>query len=136
MEEGRGCQGEARHEEAKSPEGTERLQAEQGLVHQSTAGLRGEEAAGKDRDVAAEEKERIREEKERVGELTGDDFELHDEERMEGELDQGWEAILPRGNLRVLLVEDDDSTRHVVGALLRNCGYEGTYGGFVERSAS
>ena len=28
--------------------------------------------------------------------------------------------------LKVLLVEDDDSTRHVVSALLRNYGYEVT----------
>ena len=26
---------------------------------------------------------------------------------------------------RVLLVENDDSTRYVIGALLRNCGYQG-----------
>lgn len=39
----------------------------------------------------------------------------------------GWESFLPQRNLRVLLVEDDDSTRHVVGALLRNCNYEGRY---------
>lgn len=39
----------------------------------------------------------------------------------------GWETFLLQRNLRVLLVEDDDSTRHVVGALLRNCNYEGRY---------
>jgi pseudo-response regulator 7 len=39
----------------------------------------------------------------------------------------GWESFLLQRNLRVLLVEDDDSTRHVVGALLRNCNYEGRY---------
>jgi pseudo-response regulator 7 len=38
----------------------------------------------------------------------------------------GWESFLLQCNLRVLLVEDDDSTRHVVGALLRNCNYEVT----------
>ena len=38
-----------------------------------------------------------------------------------------WESFLPQRTLRVLLVEDDDSTRHVVGALLRNCNYEGRY---------
>lgn len=59
------------------------------------------------------------------GEETGDDFELHEGPMMDGAVDGGWESFLPRGNLRVLLVEDDDSTRHVVGALLRNCGYEG-----------
>lgn len=36
-----------------------------------------------------------------------------------------WERFLPRRSLKVLLVENDDSTRHVVSALLRNCGYEG-----------
>ncbi|KAJ6720338.1 TWO-COMPONENT RESPONSE REGULATOR [Salix viminalis] len=37
-----------------------------------------------------------------------------------------WERFLPRQSLKVLLVENDDSTRHVVSALLRNCGYEVT----------
>ncbi|OMP06313.1 hypothetical protein COLO4_08206 [Corchorus olitorius] len=35
-----------------------------------------------------------------------------------------WERFLPLRTLKVLLVENDDSTRHVVCALLRNCGYE------------
>ncbi|KAH7680729.1 pseudo-response regulator 5 protein [Dioscorea alata] len=34
-----------------------------------------------------------------------------------------WERVLPRRSLRVLLVEHDDSTRHIVTALLRKCGY-------------
>lgn len=38
----------------------------------------------------------------------------------------GWESFLLKRNLKVLLVEDDDATRHVVGALLRNCNYEVT----------
>nr|XP_043631300.1 two-component response regulator-like APRR3 isoform X2 [Erigeron canadensis] len=37
-----------------------------------------------------------------------------------------WERFLPFRSLKVLLVEDDDCTRHVVGALLRNCSYEVT----------
>lgn len=36
-----------------------------------------------------------------------------------------WERFLPVRTLKVLLVENDDSTRHVVSALLRNCSYEG-----------
>lgn len=36
-----------------------------------------------------------------------------------------WERFLPLRSLKVLLVENDDSTRQVVSALLRNCGYEG-----------
>lgn len=36
-----------------------------------------------------------------------------------------WERFLPVRSLKVLLVENDDSTRHVVSALLRNCSYEG-----------
>ncbi|XP_062117062.1 two-component response regulator-like APRR7 isoform X2 [Humulus lupulus] len=35
-----------------------------------------------------------------------------------------WERFLHLRSLKVLLVEDDDSTRHVVTALLRNCSYE------------
>lgn len=35
-----------------------------------------------------------------------------------------WEDFLPRKSLKIMLVEDDDSTRHVVSALLRNCSYE------------
>lgn len=38
-----------------------------------------------------------------------------------------WDQILPRRSLRVLLVEHDDSTRQVVTALLRKCGYRGEY---------
>ena len=36
-----------------------------------------------------------------------------------------WERFLHLRSLKVLLVENDDSTRHVVTALLRNCSYEG-----------
>ncbi|KAL5581152.1 hypothetical protein UlMin_013594 [Ulmus minor] len=35
-----------------------------------------------------------------------------------------WDRFLPIRSLKVLLVENDDSTRHVVSALLRNCSYE------------
>ncbi|XP_039117138.1 two-component response regulator-like APRR9 isoform X3 [Dioscorea cayenensis subsp. rotundata] len=34
-----------------------------------------------------------------------------------------WDRFLPRPSIRVLLVEHDDSTRHIVAALLRKCGY-------------
>lgn len=37
-----------------------------------------------------------------------------------------WERFLPTRSLKVLLVENDNSTRHVVSALLRNCSYEVT----------
>ncbi|XP_059626707.1 two-component response regulator-like PRR37 [Cornus florida] len=37
-----------------------------------------------------------------------------------------WERFLPFRSLKVLLVENDDCTRHVVSALLRNCSYEVT----------
>ncbi|XP_008792544.2 two-component response regulator-like PRR37 isoform X2 [Phoenix dactylifera] len=37
-----------------------------------------------------------------------------------------WERFLPVRSLKVLLVENDDSTRQVVSALLRNCNYEVT----------
>lgn len=36
-----------------------------------------------------------------------------------------WERFLAFSSLKVLLVENDDSTRHIVTALLRSCGYEG-----------
>ncbi|KAI4304667.1 hypothetical protein MLD38_040144 [Melastoma candidum] len=35
-----------------------------------------------------------------------------------------WERFLPVKSVKVLLVENDDSTRQVLSALLRNCGYE------------
>ncbi|CAK7325569.1 unnamed protein product [Dovyalis caffra] len=35
-----------------------------------------------------------------------------------------WERFLPLRSLKVLLVENDDSTRHIVSALLKNCGYK------------
>ncbi|XP_050384805.1 two-component response regulator-like APRR5 [Argentina anserina] len=34
-----------------------------------------------------------------------------------------WEKLLPGMNMRVLLVEADDSTRHIIAALLRKCSY-------------
>ncbi|KAL2482400.1 Two-component response regulator-like APRR7 [Forsythia ovata] len=37
-----------------------------------------------------------------------------------------WERFLPLGSLKVLLVENDESTQQVVKALLRNCSYEVT----------
>jgi pseudo-response regulator 5 len=36
-----------------------------------------------------------------------------------------WEKFLPKMVLRVLLVEADDSTRQIIVALLRKCGYRG-----------
>lgn len=35
-----------------------------------------------------------------------------------------WEKFLPKMGLRVLLVEADDSTRHIIAALLRKCSYK------------
>ncbi|KAM7494985.1 hypothetical protein LguiB_029594 [Lonicera macranthoides] len=35
-----------------------------------------------------------------------------------------WERFLPLRSLKVLVVENNDSTRHVITALLQNCGYE------------
>ena len=35
--------------------------------------------------------------------------------------------MLPRMPVRVLLAEGDDSTRHVISALLRKCGYQGAH---------
>lgn len=36
-----------------------------------------------------------------------------------------WERFLAKMAVRVLLVEADDSTRHIISALLRKCGYKG-----------
>lgn len=36
-----------------------------------------------------------------------------------------WQTFLHVSSIKVLLVENDDSTRHVVAALLRNLNYEG-----------
>ena len=38
-----------------------------------------------------------------------------------------WENFLRRMRLRVLLIEADDSTRQIIGALLRKCSYRGPY---------
>ncbi|KAI5071236.1 hypothetical protein GOP47_0013487 [Adiantum capillus-veneris] len=37
---------------------------------------------------------------------------------------KGWERFLPKRPLRVLVVEDDSSTRQIICALLSKCGYE------------
>lgn len=59
----------------------------------------------------------------------GKSAEAQDDLQMSQEQPQGamvcWERFLHLRSLKVLLVENDDSTRHVVTALLRNCSYEG-----------
>lgn len=56
-------------------------------------------------------------------------FQVHAAPQMPQQQSQGsivcWERFLHVRSLKVLLVENDDCTRHVVAALLRNCGYEG-----------
>lgn len=58
----------------------------------------------------------------------GGEIQIHDGLQMPQQAQNSvirWERFLPIGSLKVLLVENDDSTRHVVSALLRNCSYEG-----------
>ncbi|KAG6678382.1 hypothetical protein I3842_14G077600 [Carya illinoinensis] len=56
-------------------------------------------------------------------------IQVHDGSQILQQQPQGpiicWERFLPIRSLKVLLVENDDSTRQVVSALLRNCSYEG-----------
>ncbi|XP_020592522.1 two-component response regulator-like PRR95 [Phalaenopsis equestris] len=44
----------------------------------------------------------------------------------EGDEEVTWEKLLLRAPVRVLLVERDDSTRQIIAALLRKCGYRVT----------
>ncbi|XVE59152.1 hypothetical protein DITRI_Ditri05aG0022600 [Diplodiscus trichospermus] len=57
-------------------------------------------------------------------------IEVHDVLEIPRQQPQGsmihWERFLPFESIKVLLVENDDSTRHIVSALLRNCSYEVT----------
>ncbi|KAG2670269.1 hypothetical protein I3760_14G077900 [Carya illinoinensis] len=57
-------------------------------------------------------------------------IQVHDGSQILQQQPQGpiicWERFLPIRSLKVLLVENDDSTRQVVSALLRNCSYEVT----------
>lgn len=62
------------------------------------------------------------------------EVELQEEEERarerEGKSSSGvvrWGRFLPRMVLRVLLVEADDSTRQIIAALLRKCGYRGNF---------
>jgi pseudo-response regulator 5 len=48
---------------------------------------------------------------------------LMEEEREEEGVN--WHRYLPHMPVRVLLVEGDDSTRQIITALLRKCGYRG-----------
>ncbi|KAH9700953.1 Two-component response regulator-like PRR37 [Citrus sinensis] len=54
-----------------------------------------------------------------------DGFQISQQQQPQGSVIR-WERFLPTRSLKVLLVENDDSTRHVVSALLRNCSYEVT----------
>lgn len=53
--------------------------------------------------------------------VTGDD----DKELMVNSASEFWEMFLHVTSIRVLVVENDDSTRRVISALLMNCNYEG-----------
>lgn len=62
-----------------------------------------------------------------MGQLEGMEvvvMEVEDEDEEERENELKWENIMPRMVLRVLLVEADDSTRHIIGALLRKFNYK------------
>lgn len=58
---------------------------------------------------------------------------MTEEKKGEGEEGGGmtgvvkWERFLRRMSVRVLLVEGDDSTRHIITALLRKCSYRGPF---------
>ncbi|XP_059305707.1 two-component response regulator-like APRR7 [Lycium ferocissimum] len=58
-----------------------------------------------------------------VGALRVKGSELQQQEQSQGAV-ICWERFLHVTSIKVLLVENDDSTRHVVTALLRNCKYE------------
>ncbi|PWA86718.1 CCT domain-containing protein [Artemisia annua] len=73
------------------------------------------------RGLSEEDESRINEDVRHIGSVQMHDG-LHRQQH-QGSLVQ-WERFFPSKSLKVLLVEDDDSTRHVVSALLRNCGYE------------
>ncbi|KAL6003913.1 hypothetical protein ACLOJK_004459 [Asimina triloba] len=47
-----------------------------------------------------------------------------EEEEVEEEMIVRWENLIPQMSLGVLLVEGDDSTRHIISALLRKCNYK------------
>ena len=70
-------------------------------------------------DVGAEEITKQTDKKEEEEEVEEENYGSKEEVK--------WESYLPRMVLRVLLVEADDSTRHIVTALLRKCGYRGNY---------
>lgn len=54
------------------------------------------------------------------------EVEIMEVEKKEGSTSMGkWENFLPKMGLRILLVEDDDSTRQIICALLRKCNYKG-----------
>ncbi|CAN4118171.1 unnamed protein product [Withania somnifera] len=73
---------------------------------------------------------------ERLNVVKGNEFKIdrislqaqHGLKLLEQQQSQGsavcWQQFLHVTSIKVLLVENDDSTRHVVSALLRNCNYE------------
>lgn len=61
-----------------------------------------------------------------VGTLQAKGSQLQQQEQTQ-ETVIGWERFLHVTSIKVLLVENDDSTRHIVTAFLRNCNYEGLF---------
>lgn len=64
--------------------------------------------------------------KERV--VRSRETEMKNAEEMKEEVENvilRWEKFVPKMEMRVLLVEADDSTRHIITALLNKCCYKG-----------
>ncbi|KAI3889861.1 hypothetical protein MKW92_033457 [Papaver armeniacum] len=62
-----------------------------------------------------------------MGEIVLSSEEWMDSSKQEIEISNSvirWQDFLPRMHMRVLLVEADDSTRHIISALLRKCSYK------------
>lgn len=90
---------------------------EQGLSEEDESKineLADDETEGSEEDVAAKVAHQCRAQKQQQ----------QQQQQPQGPLVR-WERFLPVRTLKVLLVENDDSTRQVLCALLRNCSYEG-----------
>ncbi|KAM0953247.1 putative response regulator and transcription factor RR-A-type family [Dioscorea sansibarensis] len=90
---------------------------EQGLSEEDESKineLAEDETEGSEEDVAAKAAHQCRAQKQQ-----------QQQQQPQGPLVR-WERFLPVRTLKVLLVENDDSTRQVLCALLRNCSYEVT----------
>lgn len=102
-----------------------------GMCHEQKEARHGVVRDGQGSGSTGENRSRIVERTLNVNNGSLEAIEVHDVSEIPQQQPRGtmirWERFLPFRTIKVLLVENEDLTRHLVSAVLQNCSYEGEY---------